>query len=274
MGRSPRPTVPAGAPRVSSSPAAEPESQSEPEVQSVGRTLHILELLGNSPSPLGVVAIAETAGLAQATTHRLLQTLRRRGWVRQGIDRRYALGVAMLRFGETAQRHVAATARPFLDQIVVLTAETANLAVLEGDHVSYVGQAPSPHRLRTFAEVGHRVPVHSTAVGKALIAHLPEEVVADLVARAGLPARTPLTITDSERLRDELDSVRQLGYAVDDGEEAEGVYCVAVPVRDSNGNVVCALSVSAPASRVTARDAPSLTEKLELVARRFAESLG
>lgn len=252
---------------------AAPTRETASNVQSVARTLDILELLGTSDRPLGVVAIAEAVGLPQATAHRLLQTLLHRGWARQDGDRRYGLGSTMLRFGETIHKQLAAAARPFLQRVVALTGETANLAVLEGDHAVYVDQVASRHRLRTFAEVGHRVPLHSTAVGKVLVAHLDDETALGSLERAGLPVRTSLTITDLGRFRDEMASVRHLGYAVDDGEEAEGIYCVAVPVGDAEGGALCALSVSAPASRVSAEQAPGLSSTLRFVAGELASVL-
>ena len=260
-------TLPAGPRR------AVPRRTTGPNVQSVARTLDILELLGTTDRPLGVVAIAEAVGLPQGTAHRLLQTLLQRGWARQDEDRRYGLGSTMLRFGETIHKQLAAAARPYLQRVVVLTGETANLAVLEGDHVVYVDQVASRHRLRTFAEVGHRVPLHSTAVGKVLAAHHDGEVVRASLQRAGLPVRTSLTITDLGRFEGEMASVRRLGYAVDDGEEAEGIYCVAVPVEHPDGGALCALSISAPASRVSGEQAPELSSTLRAVAGELASAL-
>ncbi|MCU1491569.1 MAG: IclR family transcriptional regulator [Acidimicrobiaceae bacterium] len=242
-------------------------------VQSVDRTLQIVELLVRSPTPLGVLAIAEATGLAQATVHRLLRALAQRGWVRQDAGRRYAPGVTMFRLGETSQRHVAAAAQPFLAEAASATGETANLALLEGEHATYVGQVPSTHRLRTFAEVGHRVPLHSTAVGKALVAFLAEAEIDGLLARTGLPSRTSTTITSERRFREELAAVRRLGYAVDRSEEAEGVSCVALPVRDTDGQVVCALSISGPGTRVKDGDAPRLAAVLSPIVERLARSL-
>ncbi len=265
-----RPDAPTGSLARTGVSATEPPAGG---VQSVDRTLQIVELLARSPVPLGVVAIAEATGLAQATAHRLLQALASRSWVRQDGDRRYAPGITMFRLGETSQRHVATAAQPFLLDAAGTSGETANIAMLEGTHAVYVGQVPSTQRLRTFAEVGHRVPVHSTAVGKALVAFLPEAEVTSLLARSGLPARTATTITDPDRFRAELASVRRLGYALDRGEEAEGVACVAVPVRAPSGQVMCALSVSGPETRVKPSDSRRLAQVLGPIAERLATAL-
>ncbi len=275
----PRPRSETAKPQAAAEPrpGARPEPASgEPAaggVQSVDRTLQIVELLARSPTPLGVVAVADATGLAQATAHRLLQALASRGWVRQDGDRRYAPGITMFRLGETSQRHVATAAQPFLLDAASSSGETANLAMLEGTHAVYVGQVPSTQRLRTFAEVGHRVPVHSTAVGKVLVAFLGQAEITSLLARSGLPARTATTITDPDRFRAELASVRRLGYALDRGEEAEGVACVAVPVRAPSGEVMCALSVSGPETRVKPGDGRRLAQVLTPIAERFAASL-
>ncbi len=242
-------------------------------VQSVDRTLQIVELLASAPSALGVVAVAEATGLAQATAHRLLQALARRGWVRQDADRRYAPGVTLLRLTASSQRQLIAAAQPFLSEAAQRTGETANLAVREGTQVVYIGQVLSAQRLRTFAEVGHRVPLHSTAVGKVLVAYLPDSEVTTLVAKSGLPARTATTITDPERFRAELASVRRHGYALDQGEEVEGVACLAVPIRSTSGEVLCALSISGPEARVKLSDARRIASVLVPIAKRFAVAL-
>src|SRR4051812_31650179 len=199
-------------------------------VQSVDRALDVLETLARAGGPLGVGELAERTDLPQGTAHRLLQSLQQRGYVRRDASRKYSVGTAAVRLADAAQRALARSARPHLAELVALSGETANLAVLEGDDVVYVAQVSSPHTLRMFAEVGRHVPPHSTAVGKALLAALPRERALDILRRAGLPARTPGTITDLEAFADELDRVVDQGWAADEEEQETGVRCVAVPV--------------------------------------------
>src|SRR5690606_16342841 len=146
----------------------------EPGVQSVDRALDLLEALEPGVA-LGVSDIARRAHLPTGTAHRLLGTLVARGYVRRDAERRYAPGPAALRLADVAQRELATVARRHLTRLVDVVGETANLAVLEGALMAYVAQVPSPHTLRIFAAVGRRVPVYSTAVGKAVLAALPEE---------------------------------------------------------------------------------------------------
>ena len=237
-------------------------------VQAVDRALDVLEALaaeagkasaglaGAAGHGLALSQIAERTGLPFGTIHRLLRTLAARGYVRQGTDRRYALGAALLRLPAAGEQMLGPCAEPYLARLVDLSGETANLAVMEGDAVVYVAQVPSPRRLRLFAEVGRRVLPHCTAVGKVLLASWPDDEAARLLTRTGMPRRTPRTHTGTGELLDELARVRALGYALDLGEEELDVQCVAVPVRDGN-RVAAALSVSGPAARMGLSEAGS-----------------
>jgi len=236
-------------------------------VQSLDRALDVLERLAHAEGPLGVGELGELTGLPQGTVHRLLQGLHQRGYVRRDASRKYSLGTASLRLADAAQRSLVRTARPFLAELVRLSGETANLAVLEGDDVVYVGQVSSPHTLRMFAEVGRHVPPHSTAVGKVLLAAQPVDRAAALLRRTGLPARTPSTITDLGAFLAELELVRERGWAADEEEQETGVRCVAVPV--GGPGVVAALSVSGPADRFAGAATEGLVEAMQRIGREL-----
>lgn len=239
-------------------------------VQSVDRALDVLEVLADHRGTLGVTEVARAAGLPPGTTHRLLVALTQRGWVRQDPGRRYGVGPAAMRLGDAAYRELAAVAASALRAAVEATGETANLAVLEGDQMVYVAQSSSPHTLRIFAEVGRRVPLHSTAVGKVALSGLePDRAHALLTGRERV-ARTPHTLTDAEDLRRELDVVREQGFALDDEEQELGVRCVAVPVEVAG--VRLALSVSGPTERMTAEVARAAVPTLQKIALDLAGS--
>ncbi|MBP2702712.1 IclR family transcriptional regulator [Microbispora sp. RL4-1S] len=239
-------------------------------VQSVDRALDVLEALSERGGQAGLSEIAARTGLPYGTIHRLLQTLLARGYVRQESDRRYALGGALVRIGGVAERMLAVWAEPYLARLVELSGETANLAVLEGDFVVYVAQVPSPRRLRMFAEVGRRVLPHSTAVGKVLLAERAD--AAAVFERTGLPRRTDRTITVIDDMLAELDRVRARGYALDLGEEENGVHCMAVPVHDRD-RTFAAMSVSGPAERIGAIDREELAATLRKIADDFGTAV-
>lgn len=244
------------------------------EVQAVARALDLLEVLAAADRELGVSDLAAATGLPAATVHRLLRTLTARGYARQERpNRRYAPGSQLVRLGARSWTLLAAWIRPTLAELVELSGETANLAMLEDRHVVYIAQVPSAHKVRMFTEVGNRLLPHGTAVGKVLLAFRPREVVREVIDRNGLPAHTPNTITERGRFLAELDRVAAQGWAVDEEEEEVGVACLAVPVFGAGAPA--AVSVSGPAGRLDrARRGRILPQMLRLAADASAALLG
>lgn len=240
-------------------------------VQSVVRVLDLLELMADADGEMGLSQLAAASGLPLPTIHRLVGTLVRRGYVRRLPSRRYALGPRLVPLGEIAGRALGAWARQHLAALVESLGETANLAMLDGDMVVYVAQVPSRHSMRMFTEVGRRVPMHSTGVGKAVLSQLPDETVSEIVERTGLPAQTPHTITDAPTLLRELATTRERGYAVDDGEQEVGVRCYAVPVPGAP--TPTAVSISGPDTRVSDSAGTSIVPVLHDAATALAESI-
>src|SRR5690606_13447819 len=139
-------------------------------------------------------------------------------------------------------------AMPQLKELVERLGETSNLATIDGDRVVYISQAPSPHAMRMFTEVGRRAHLHSTSVGKAILANMDDAQVREIVGRTGMPANTERTITGVDALLADLSATRERGYAIDDGEQEIGVRCYAMTVPDMP--TLTAVSVSGPIARV------------------------
>lgn len=240
-------------------------------VRSLARAFELLEHLADAGGAMALSELADASGLPAPTIYRLMRTLVNQGYVRQEPSRRYALGPRLIRLGDTASRMLGTWARPWLAKLVDEIGETANLALLDGDRIVYVAQVPSRHSMRMFTEVGRRFPPHCTGVGKALLAQLPPETVAGIVARTGMSAHTPRTITDPDALQAQLVRIRAQGYAVDDGEQELGVRCVAVPVPDSA--TPTGLSVSGPEGRLTDDVVTRVVPLMRDVAARLAHDL-
>ena len=236
-------------------------------VQSVGRTFAILEAMAAAGGTASLTRLSSDVGLPLPTIHRLVRTLVALGYVWQDGARHYVLGTRLIPLGEASSGVVRTLARPYLRSLMEASGESANLAVLEGDEVTYVAQVQSQRTVRMFTEVGSRVTAHSTATGKALLSTLDERELAAVVRRHGLPGRTRSTLTDPEGLRRELDRVRARGYAMDDQEHEVGVRCVAVPLPDPS--LRTALSLSGPAARL---DDATVARCVPLM-RRAAEDL-
>lgn len=219
-------------------------------VQSVDRAIDVLEALAAAGREIGVSDLGEATGLPHATIHRLTATLVARGYIRHNLrSRKYALGARLVDLGTAAGRMLGDATRVFLERLVELTGETANLALLEDGQVVYVGQVASPRLMRMFTEVGNRVLPHCTAVGKVLLAQQPRATVERILQINGLPPATKHTITVPTAFMAELDRVRKQGYALDLEEQEEGVTCVAVPLVSDNG-LVAAISISGPTLRL------------------------
>ncbi len=244
-------------------------------VQSVERALDILEFLSRSEDELGVSEIGQATGLPAGTVHRLLVTLASRGYIHKNAStRRYGLGLKSLTMAITARERLAPLAMPFLEELMRVSQESANLAILEGNAMMYIEQVSPPSRmLRIFTEPGNRVPLHSSGTGKVLLAYQPPRLIDFIVGRAGLTRQTATTITDAGQLRSELRNIRRDGYAVDHGEQEEGVRCLAAPVFGPDGQIFASISLSGPASRLNKSRIQGLVTDLKKVAADLSEAL-
>ncbi|QBD77801.1 IclR family transcriptional regulator [Ktedonosporobacter rubrisoli] len=252
------------------------EGVSPGSVQSVERALELLECLAHSSAWVGISELSHATGQPVGTIHRLLMTLVAREYVvRDNRTRRYALGPAFRRLASTDLQTPdwVKIGNPHLRELVEISGETANLVVKEGNRAVYVAQAQPMRTVRMFTELGNRVFLHCTGCGKVLLAYQPESVIAAIIAETGLPRSTEVTITDPGQLQQELDLIRQRGYALDNGEQEEGVRCLAVPVYSLQGRVVAALSVSGPGSRLDSRRIPGLLPHLKRISASISSVL-
>jgi IclR family transcriptional regulator, acetate operon repressor len=228
------------------------------------RVFTVLEALADADAPPTLSELADLTDLPMPTIHRLLRFLTSQGYVRQEPSKRYALGLRMIRFGQSASRGLDSWAAPHLAGLVEKFGETTNMAMLEGDSCVYVAQVPSPRAMRMFTEVGHVVMPHCTGVGKAILSMLTDEQVTSLLKRTGMPARTDHTLTSTDAMIATLHQARELGYTLDDGEQEPGVRCVAVPLVGLP--FLAAISVAGPSSRMTMEDVPRIAPELQAVA--------
>jgi IclR family acetate operon transcriptional repressor len=250
---------------------AETSSSRAGGVQSIGRAFMLLETVVDNGGVMGLSRLADVTGLPLPTIHRLVRTLVGLGYLRQEPSRQYAVGPRLTRLAEGSTQMFAAWARPHLLKLVSEVGESANLAVLDCDHAVYLAQVPSRHQMRMFTEVGRRVPLHCTAVGKVMLAQFEEVKVREIIQRAGMPVQTESTITDVPELLTQLELIRTRGYATDEGEQEVGVRCIAVPVLDAPLRL--AMSISGPAARMSDQVLDHAFESLQIAARAFATNL-
>lgn len=226
---------------------AEKATNSVKSVETAFRILDaLMELEGAGSSEL-----ASYLDMPKSTTHNYLSTLHQEELVvKEGST--YRLGIRFLEYGAYARQitNIFEIAKPEVDDLAESTGELANLMIEEHGRGSYLHRAQGKDAVQVEAHVGTRVPLHSTGMGKAILAHLPEERVEEIIATHGLSEATSNTITDREELFDELATIREQGIAFDDGERIPGLRCVAAPILSNNGRVLGAISVSGPSNRV------------------------
>ncbi len=237
-------------------------------VQSVDRTLDVLEALADAGGAARSKDLATAIRLPVPTVHRILSTLAARGIVLQLADRSYSLGPRLVRLGAVAAHQTGAEAQPLLAALAEALGETVNLAFFTRDSMTYVAQAASPRSMRMFTEVGRRVPLHNTGVGKAVLARLPEDEARALLSPPPVDGGPS---PDVAAVLDELARARHSGFAVDDEEQEVGVRCLAVAI--DGGPAPAGLSVSGPSSRLTpdafTEVARSLTDTADRLAARW-----
>lgn len=211
------------------------------------RALDVLELFVSHRGPLRGADVVRLTGHPRASVHELLVTLESRHYLVRERDGAYALGPAVLPLGNAYRDslNLPELGQRVAQGVVDRHGETVNVGALAGGDVVYLVKVDSPHPVRLVSRLGGRLPAASTAIGKALLAWLPDDELDDLLA-APLHRLTPRTLTDPAAVRAQLAEVRASGIAFEKGESTPGVTCAAAPVRDETGKVVAALSVSVP----------------------------
>ena len=243
-------------------------------VRSVERVFDLLSIITASGGESSLSELASRAELPLPTIHRLLRTLIPLGYVRQLPNRSYALGPGLIRLGNAAGLQLGTYAQPVLQGLVDELGESANMAMLDGQMVIYVGQAQSSHSMRMFTEVGRRAHMHDTGVGKAILAALPEQQVLSIVTSMGMPTPTVKSHGTVESLLADLEVIRERGYAVDDEEQEIGVRCFSMVLP--NAPTPTAISVSGPTTRVDwgfgERAVPLLRDAAQRLSAQFASA--
>ena len=227
-------------------------------VQSVDRALVVLEMIA-AAGELGVTELSKRLDLHKSTVSRLVATMEAHDLVEQLSDRgRYQLGLGLVRLAGAARGRLdlVTESREISRALALQTGETVNLVILSGHETLYLDQASSGSALQIHNWLGKRNPLHATANGRVLLAALPAEEAAAVLARIGdasgaLPGHTPRTVTDPTVLRGILAQVRRQGYSVVVDELELGLSAIAAPIRELNGTVVASLSVSGPSFRFT-----------------------
>jgi IclR family transcriptional regulator, pca regulon regulatory protein len=249
--------------------------------QSLERGLAILSCFTPKRPVLGIADIADELGMSHSTTHRYVITLLALGYLEQGASRKYRLGLRVTDLGMSALNSTGLRehAHPYLEDLRQRSSYTVSLAVLDGAEILYVDRVRSFRRDRGRVNLdlhtGSRLPAYATAMGKLLLAYLPETEQRELIASLKLSKQGPNTITGKKALREELDEIREASFAVDDEELARDLHSIAAPVRNEAREVVAAVDIAAPSSLISLEElVDALGPHLVSTADRISARLG
>lgn len=244
--------------------------------RSVDKALATVEVLLRATAPASARDIAERAGVNRTTAHRLLNALIRRGWAEKvpGTSG-YRLNLRFLALAQLALqgRDFMGEVRPIMERLSDVSREAVHLGVLDGFEVVHVDKVDSPEMVGVASKVGTRAVPHVTALGKALLAAGPDEMVAAYIAHARVLA-PPFRLSDEDRLRADLRRVRERGFSLDDEESSAGIRCLGVPILGADGAPLFALSITGPSARFTADRATTCAPEAMTAARALSVQFG
>ena len=246
-------------------------------VQSAQRIFKVFELLLANGS-MGLMELSNQAGLNKTTTHRLLSSLIAMKYVEQDEETgKYepTLKILSMCSNLTKNMDVITIAHPVLKRLGYSCQETVHLVQREGTEVVYIDKVePDVNSVRMVSKVGLRLPMFSTAVGKAMLAYMEPNEVGEIWKKSHVRRFTEHTIIDFDGLLGELEKVRERGYALDNEENELGVRCMAASVFDYRGKPKYAFSISAPVSRMTDEKIEGLVGQVKEIRRNLSAKLG
>ena len=240
------------------------------------RCFSILEFVASSAVPLTPVEISDALFLPKPTAYRLIDTLEKMGFLsRQGSSRRISSGPRLtdLAFNVLRSSVRYGPRRLILDSLVREVGETGNIGAMDRNEIVYLDRVEADHwPLRLQFNIGSKVPLHCTAIGKLFLALMPQEKSRSLVAQLELVRYTPNTIIDGAAFEAELSAIRSQGLSLDREEYIAGVVCIAAPIRDRNGDIQAAVAIQAPSARMSIEQALSHKDALLRTAKQLSLS--
>lgn len=242
----------------------------------VDRASAILGVFDGKPAR-SLAEVARATGLSEATALRYLASLARNGLVeRDEVSGQYGLGLRLFQLGARAlgDPDPRKVALPFMERLLERFEETVNLAMRHGDEIVIIEVIEGTRSIKKGATIGEQDFWHSSALGKSILTFLPEDEVRGIIRRRGAPGYTRTTLTTFEELASAFERVRQLGYAIDDGETEEGLRCVGAAIFDQRGRPSYSISLSGPANRFTPRVVREMGKEVSSAAASISAKLG
>ncbi len=223
-------------------------------IKSVIKAFDVIDHIALSDKELGVTEISEALNYGVSATYHLLNTLKECNIIEQNqITKKFKLSLKLWQIGMRAygQNDISVILKPYLRKLKELTGETSNLTILDNNEIVYIAQEESNRLLKMFTKIGVSAPLHCTGAGKILLAYQPKSKQDHILDSIELIKYTNKTITDKDKLIEELELIKKQGYGLDDEEREIGVSCIGAPVFGVNNEIIACISISGPKSRFT-----------------------
>lgn len=248
-----------------------------PIIQSLDRALKMLDLFDEFHKELKITEISKRMELHKSTVHSLLKTMQSHGYIEQDSESgKYRLGLKLLERGHFVHQtmDLRLIVRPFIEQLSRQTGQTTHLVVLDGREGVYIDKVDGKQAVIRYSHIGKRVQLHSSAVGKVLIAHQPPFIIEQLMQGYEYKKLTAHTIDNPQDFLAEIEKIKAAGYAIDDEENELGVRCFGIPIRDHSGEVKASISLSLLPARTSEKDIEAYLRLLIKTGEEISAKLG
>ncbi|MET9464561.1 IclR family transcriptional regulator [Streptomyces sp. NPDC006544] len=237
------------------------------------KSMRILEAVAAPGGPHRLTDVTAAAEVPKSSTFRILASLIEQGFVRSEGESRYGVGPRLRGLSALVTGGEPAGIEQILRELQQATGQTVHLALHSGETITYIRKLEGDQPFRTASRIGMRMPLHTTAIGKSVLAHLPDDEAGELLAATGLPRRTPRTLTTRQALDAELDAVRAQGFAVDDEENEATIRCIGAAVLGPGGRPLGGVSVTTVTFLVSREEIETYAAHLRAAAQALAPLL-
>lgn len=251
-------------------------TMAEKGVQVIDRTFDIIELLAVEPQGLGVSDVARRLSLNKSTVHRILNAVAERGYLEKTAGGIYRLSMQFVELTSTKLGSLELTteARPYLNMLTEKLGQSSHLAILDKSDAVYIDKVELRKNLRLYSQIGKRIPVYCSGLGKSLLLDMEDDVILSLLKSCQMHKLTAKTHTTPEAVLEDIRNARKLGWTVDDEEHDEGIRCIAAPVYDYRGKIIASVSSAAPSTFFEKEKDEEYSKIVSETARQISERMG
>lgn len=246
-------------------------------METVHKTLDILETFLKQPEEMGIVELSNLSGVNISTAHRIALDLTNRGYLKKKPNRgKYSIGIKLLEYYGIIQSNlkIGEIALPYLQKLSQLCGEYSEVAVLESNSAMTITQVETSHTLTIRNEIGERLPLHATSLGKLFLAYMKENDRKAFFTDGKLHPFTTNTFIDIDRLEEEIQPIKRQGFAIDNEEYDRGIWSVAAPIFDAGQSMAAGLAIAAPSIRMDDSKRGELIEMAKIYAMEISREIG